>query len=278
MLTHLRGGVVRAEYRTRAIDRSFELFEARRDDGAPDAEVGGHGLLVVQRSLLAAEDLGGLMHALAQPTPWAALRGTNMPELDAAFARAADEPRGVLENAYRLISEQQLSSEGFAEDELVALGRLRSRTYSCWARMLQRVAEFWASTASIAKATMHGFPVLAGSLVLGPPPAGQLAEIVGQVLQDYDPGRFAVAIPAKREGSVVETEVIPVPLNDDAVAHYRGSGITAARLYSRLCEAHANSIMSGHSAMLSDHLLHTLPDEDRALVESLFTTEPTKEL
>jgi hypothetical protein len=49
LLTELRGGGVRADYRRRAVDRSFKRFEVARVLGAPDAEVGGHGLLRVPR-------------------------------------------------------------------------------------------------------------------------------------------------------------------------------------------------------------------------------------
>jgi hypothetical protein len=276
LLTHLRGGGVRADYRRRAADRSLKRFEEAREAGAPDAEVGGHGLLVLQRALLAAEDLGGLLHAFADPDPWSALRRTRIPTLDKAFARAAEDPRVVLEEAFRLTNEDHLLDEGHTDEQLVALGRLRSRTYSCWARMLHRVAELWANTAPIAKATMHGFPVLAGSLVLGPPSAGQLAETVEQSLGGLDPVRFAVAIPTELNGNHFHTTVVPVALSDAAVAHYHGGGITAARLYARLCEAQASSIMGGYGAMLSGDLMYTLPEEDRAVLEPLLSSASTE--
>jgi hypothetical protein len=277
LLTHLRGGDVRADYRTRALQRALKRFEAERDNGAPEAQVGGHGLLVLQRALLAAEDLGGLLHAFSGPEPWTALRLTKIPDLNAAYAGSKSDPLAVLESAFRLTTEQQLVEEGFGERELQAFRRLRSLTQSCWTTLLARVAELWTAMAPIAKATMHGFPIVAGPALLGPPPAGELAAVAQRLLEGLRPQRFAVAIPAKQTGTQINTEVIPIALGDDAVAHYHGTGITAARLYSHLCEAQAGSIMGGYGAMLSGHLLDKLPAEDQELIAPLLMPAPEEE-
>jgi hypothetical protein len=271
LLSHLRAGPARADYRGRAIERAYERFERAVQEGAPEAEIGGYGLLVLQRALLAGEDLGGVLHAFASDEPWPALRLTTIPTLGAAFERALTDPADVLRESFRLTTEEQLAEEGYGPKEVIAFKRLRSRTESSWKTMLRRVAILWTSGSGIAKATMHGFPVIAGSLVVGPPRAGELAEIVEAMLNGVVPQRFAAAVPAKVSGATVNTEVALVDLGDAAVAQYRAGGLTATRLYAHICEAQAISIVTRHGAMLSGRLLHTLPEEDRALIGPLLS-------
>jgi hypothetical protein len=78
LLTHLRGAATRVAFRRAAIDRAYVQFAAAEAAGRPDAEVGGLGLVVVQRALLAAEDLGGLLHAFRGDDPWDRLRRTTI--------------------------------------------------------------------------------------------------------------------------------------------------------------------------------------------------------
>src|SRR5437879_28349 len=76
---HTRGAPARVEYRRQAIARAHDLYGAH-EEGKPEPEVGGLGLLVLQRALLAVEDLGGMLHALAGPGPetWERLRRANI--------------------------------------------------------------------------------------------------------------------------------------------------------------------------------------------------------
>lgn len=59
-----------------------------RHEQARAREVGGLGSLVLQRALLAAEDLGALVHDLLAPDPWHQLRATRIPDIDKAYRDA----------------------------------------------------------------------------------------------------------------------------------------------------------------------------------------------
>jgi hypothetical protein len=65
LFAHLGGAPARVEYRRRAIQRALGAIRGSRGRGETGScEVGGFGLIVLQRALLAAEDLGGLLYAL----------------------------------------------------------------------------------------------------------------------------------------------------------------------------------------------------------------------
>ena len=269
LLTHLRAGDTRAEHRRVALTRAYGRFQRAIENGRPDPEVGGHGLLVLQQAMLVAEDLGGLLHAFGQPDPWTALRSTSIPTLDAAYERARTDPDAVLIESFRLSTERQLGEEGLSHEQLGALTRLRGATVARWRGMLDGVADLWVQGREIAKATMHGFPVVAGSLILGPPPAGELAELVQGMMAGVPEQRFAVAMPTTLHGKTLNTELQPIPLGNEAVRFYRGRGNTATRLYEELCDAQAGSIMSGHGAVISFRMLDVLTANERAAIEPL---------
>src|SRR3954462_1347170 len=96
LLSHLRGAPARVAHRRETIQRALDAFESAERDGQPDPEIGGRGLLLLQRALLAAEDLGGLLHAFAGPDPWQRLRTARIPELDAAFERSVGDVEGTV--------------------------------------------------------------------------------------------------------------------------------------------------------------------------------------
>lgn len=96
LLTHLRGAASRARYRTEAIDRAFDRFVEAEDGGRANPKIGGLALLVLQRALLAAEDLGGLLYAFRGSDPWARLVSARVPDLDAAFEAAFRDPELAL--------------------------------------------------------------------------------------------------------------------------------------------------------------------------------------
>lgn len=273
LLTHLRGAPARAEYRSKAIDRALDRFRAAESDGRPEPEIGGLGLLVLQRAVLAAEDLGGLLHAFGGPDPWTRLRTSKIPDLDSAFERAVRDVERTLEDAFRLAPLEVLADEYADPQELLALTRLRSRAVWRWRAMLLRAARLWLSLQKIAKGTMHGFPLVAEQHVLGTPPAGELADN----LPPRPPGRFALAMLSRetppRDGTAghVHTETICVPLDAHTVVQYRNDARATLRLYVELCESQAGSIMSRHGFTVptKPSLVATLPQPDRAVLEAL---------
>lgn len=133
-----------------------------------------------------------------------------------------------------------------------------------WRTLLASAAELWLTQGKNAKATMHGFPVVAGDHLLGPPPAGDL----GAEIEPSPHGRFAAVVTSQVQGATVVTDRSIVRLDRNAVLAIRGKGRTAARLVRELCEAQASTIMSGHRVAVPLALLDQLqPSHQRALEE-----------
>lgn len=270
LLTHLRGAPARVEYRRQAIERAHARFEGAGSSGRPEPECCGLGLLVLQRSVLAAEDLGGMLHAFAGPRPWERLRAAGIDEIDGALFRAAREPEAVLREAFRLASDEDMANEGLSAEQIAALSRLRGRVVIRWHRMLVAATELWINHRHAAKATLHGFPFVAGELLLGPPAAGRLA--VG--VQPPPSGRFAVAVTSRVRGREVVTERTIVRLDRQAVDGYRRSGQRVARLYGELCDHQASSTMSGHAVGIPLMLLPRLAERDQQLINAALESGP----
>ena len=176
LYTHMRGALGRGRYRRVALERADAMYRAALADEGASVRVGGLGLLVLQRAMLAAEDLGGLLHALlGTPPSFERLTSVSYDELDKFYLDVRDRPARVLE-PFILPTLEVLEDEDMTTAEVEAAMRLVALTRSRWLQMLQRVAQLWLGQRVVAKATMHGIPLVAGELVVGPPPAGVLAE------------------------------------------------------------------------------------------------------
>lgn len=264
LLTHLRGAPARVDYRREAIERALRRYGAAADAGSPGPEVGGLGLIVLQRALLAAEDLGGLLHAFAGPHPWDRLRATKIPDLDEAFASVLTDLASALHESFRVPTDEHIDGEHMDSAERLAFTRLRGRVADRWAAMLQRSARLWLEQRHVAKATMHGFPLLAGEHVIGPPGAGEL----GAGLRP-PAGLFAVAVTSQERGRHITTDRHVVALDAATVRRYARDGRCAARLTGELCQFHAASIMDGCAAVLPTDLIRHLDSSDRERIGAL---------
>jgi hypothetical protein len=130
--------------------------------------------------------------------------------------------------------------------------------------MLARTAELWLNHQDTAKASMHGFPFVAGQQLHGPPSAGELA--VG--IPPSPHGRYAIAVTSTVRGQHVTTQRTSVRLDRQGVDRYRRDGRIAARLYGEVCVQQAGSTMSGFGWCVPLSLLPRLSREDQALVEA----------
>jgi hypothetical protein len=265
LLSHLRGAPARVEYRRRAVQRAYDRFERGEDDGCPDAEIGGLGLIVLQRALLAAEDLGGLLHAFAGPEPWSRLRSATLPEITAAFDRVLADPDNALTETFRLATEGEIAAEGLAPAEVQLLGGIRRQIAARWLNMLRRSAELWTGS-PVAKATMHGFPFVCGGELLGPPVAG----VLGQNVPNVPAGRFAAALlSSSRDRKLVNTSIIPVLLDRVTVERLCTEGQSSAQLYGELCAIHAKTTEIGTRALLPYEVVEPLEPEAKEALERL---------
>src|SRR4051794_7519476 len=161
LYSYMRAAATRSRYRRLALERATKLYAASRSAGEPGTTVGGHGLLVIQRAFLAAEDLGRLLHALGDQAAWGRLTGANLDELDATFAQVISDAPGAL-RPFLIADTEVLRTEGYGPTVIAGLERLAQLESARWLYQLQTVAAFWLKHRAVAKATMHGFPILAG--------------------------------------------------------------------------------------------------------------------
>lgn len=263
LFVHMSGASARVECRRTAIQRAWVRFVAAEGEGRPDPEVGGFGLIVIQRALLASEDLGGLLHALSRPDPWRELRTAGIAEIDASFQRASRDPEGVMSDVFRLPTAAQITHEAVTSAEREALERLRQRTVIRWQQMLSTAAALWLTHRHVAKATLHAFPFVAGEHVSAPPGAGALSDGV-----QLPKRRYALLLASTLKANKVHTPVTTVALDHNSVDRCRREGRLAARLYGELCEAQVASIAGRFGATLPTKLLRA-DDPDRAILDGL---------
>lgn len=263
LYTHLRGSAPRKDYRLRAIQRAADEHARAVAAERTESELGGLGLIVLQRSLLAVEDLAGLLHAFDGPDPWQRLRNTGINHLDRAITLAAMDPERAITETFRLADEATLCDEpGWEEQQIQAALRLRQFTLAKWARQLEGAARLWAQYRAVAKATMHGFAVVAGCDLVDPPGAGELS----RGISTDTPRPFAVGVMSTVSQLEVRTERQLVPLNAREVARMKAQGRSAARLTHDLCRWQAQSIENVHKAGIPLDHLHLLSDDDQALL------------
>jgi hypothetical protein len=282
LLSYLREGAARAEHRREAIRRARDLHDNARHDDQRATEAGGFGLLVLQRVLFAVEDVGVLLHSFAGDDPWERLRSTRIPDLRTAFERAVNDVDQVIEEAFVLATDSQIAEEDVTPDQQAALARLGTLTRQRWVRMLERVASWWLGHFNVAKATMHGFPFVAGELVRERPGAGALG---AGFTSRTSP--FAVAVTSKDRGietiarepgpdgeSVTQREILttrtPVGLAPSDVAHFDRTGRIAAHLATELCRHHAESIMSAHIGGIPMRAVRYLDDTQQRAIRELW--------
>jgi hypothetical protein len=234
-------------------------------DRLPEPEAGGLGLHVLQRAVLCVEDLGALLHALGSDDPWPRLTGYTVNDIDEVFLSVHRDPVGSL-SAFRLPDDAALASElADAEPALAGAREIVRRTQARWLYMLEGVINLWLRYRDVAKATMHGYPIMAGRYALGPPAAGFIAESV------RDPGvrPFSVALISKASKTGVHTDVHTLPLDRETVRSFLRNGKLAIRLTEQVCAAQADGIARRYDFALPLEFVHRLPQEQRRAVEEM---------
>jgi hypothetical protein len=264
LYSFMRHAPSRAAYRRAAIVRAHDRWKAASTEGVGSPLLGGIGLLVLQRAFLAAEDLGRLLVGLDGEPSWERLTTARLPALDEAFVRVLTDSDRALQ-PFCLPTPQQLLDESLDRVTRDGAARLAELAAERWLRQLQSVTHFWGSARPIAKATMHGFPILAGSLVTGPPPAGALTD--GLRVPSREPWVLALSSEqdvGKREVATMST---PLPVDETAVSQALRAGKTAVRLAVALCAAQASSIERGCAVTVPLDLLHRLPTDQRIALQ-----------
>jgi hypothetical protein len=256
--THLRNGAALAEFRADAVERAWKGYRRAEVDHKSKSEQGGLGLIVIQRALLAAEDLGRLLHAFASENPWIAFRRAGIDDLNKVFIDAVENPEVHL---FRmgLLDNPSLASAGLSKSLLETARKLRSITARQWSGDMKDSAGLWLTHAPLARATTHGFPVLAGDSITEPPGAGELAEHA-----DIPEARpFAVAMISTVRNREVTTQLHTVHLDPEMTRTIRNLGREAARLYGQLAELNANCLQAGQEGTLPLLFADRLSERER---------------
>jgi hypothetical protein len=94
--------------RRSAIERAFALYHGAAD--ASESRRGGLGLLVLQRAMLAVEDLGGLIFAYADPPDFSRLVSYDLADISAAFDRLFRD-RDAVPDLYRFPTAEAIDAE-----------------------------------------------------------------------------------------------------------------------------------------------------------------------
>jgi hypothetical protein len=275
LYTHLRAGGKRSTFRRHSLTRATGLYRLAwaRDGG--DFERCGLALLVLQRAALAVEDLGGVLHALAEETDhWKRLTSTRIPELDSVFSEARQD-LGLSGPArdcptiapFCLGTAEQIEGEpGWSPAQSGAANALADLWAERWRKQICPVVDFWEKHRSAAKSTMHGYPIIAGRHMLGPPPAGPMAEHIP------DPGvPFAVVLSTSQKAAGgLRTELTRVRCDPPTVEAMNRAGRAAADLYRDLCLQQARSIGAGCAVMIPTSMLERLsPSQQTAMREKI---------
>jgi hypothetical protein len=264
LYSYMRQASARGAYRRAALERAFArwLEASVGDQRLPS--LSGVGLIVMQRAFFAAEDLGRLLVALDDPPSWERLTDATLPALDAVFARVMTDPDRALA-PFLLPTATDVLDEGLDQITREGLLRLAQLAAERWVRQLQAATRFWGTARPFAKATMHGFPLIAGSLVTGPPPAGALTDRLR--LPSSPSWALALVSEMDHQRHQVDTTSIPIPLDASALGMAVRAGKAATRVTEGLAEAQTTSIDGGYAITVPLALIHRLPEKQQAAVE-----------
>lgn len=262
LYSHLRGANKIADFRRHAATEAHRLFEETKKSGASESELGGLGLLVLQRALLATEDLGAVLWALADEPRWPRFTSYRPIDIDCIYR---DLARGRLsvDELWLLPSERALRDE-LTSDAAEAALRLRHLTTSQTNEQLELVASYWLGHRAGVKAVMHGFGLISSDALDNPLGAGVLEEIIPKPADKP----FAASLVSRvdRMRKTVETAHYALDLSPPTVAHARATAEAACDLLESLASARVFAVQTQHAYVLGDGLAGRLtPEERRAL-------------
>jgi hypothetical protein len=215
------------------------------------------------------------LHAtVAKSDRWRRLTSADIADLDAVYAQIR---RDALPGPIPVRKRMSCASFCLGPDALIRADRRLSKEQVAaatelaelsavyWVKRMLPVAIFWERSRELAKATMHGYPMLAGRRVIGPPPAGAIAEDV------VDPGvPFAVALSTHepRRGHL-ETLRMVVPCDPATIEAAHRAGRHAIHVYGELCAQQSHSIERSAEVIVPGGLAYRLSPDRRAAFEAL---------
>lgn len=256
-----------AEFRLGAVERAGRLYEEAVSRGAVEPELTAHGLLVLQRTLLACEDLGALIYALADEPHWFRFTSYAAWELDETFTallgRKLDVKDLWLMPPDTVIDEE----EGWTEAQRDATRRLKEVSARELEQEIDIVAGFWVFHRRSIKNVMHGFSLVPACFLLEPPGGGVLS---GQVdLAQERPFAASLVSELDDDKRIVTTTTYTVGLTATAIDAVRRIALSATNLLKRLAEARRFAVETNHRYVLGEDFADRL---DAADIEALAGT------
>ena len=270
LYSHFRGLARVAAFRIHAVARAHDLYEEASQDALPESEVAGRGLLVLQRAMLCAEDLGSVLWALAGDVQgnWLRLTSYRPDDLDGIY-------RGLLDGGLNIVDLWSMPTdaaiaerEGRSDSQRAAVRRFRGLVTTEIRERLEPAAAFWLGLRVGVKATMHGFSVLASEHLIAPPGAG----VLGEQFDLNRPRPFAASLvstvdDAKRE---VETTHHLIDLTPGSIADARNVAERCCESLTSLAGAWLYAIETRHAFVMDPVLLARMSPGEQAAVAEFF--------
>jgi hypothetical protein len=272
LYAHLRAVPSITDFRREAIRRAERLYDERLAARGSDDEISGLGLLVLQRAMFAVEDLGGLLHAFTEPASWSGLVSYNLDGLTASFDALFAGGDKAIARAYLLPPDDALENEpGLTAEQREAVRALRNEALRQTRERLERVAELWRMLHRHAKKTVHGLGFLAGTMVIEPPGAGRISELLGD--QQERPFVISLETTVNDENGYVNTELQAIVVDRNNIGVFVDAGLAACDASDFLASGRLHGLQTNHAFTLPKGVIDELPAETAAVLRELFNDE-----
>ena len=269
--SQLAGMSAVADSRRAAVLRAFSLYKKSVSSESPEPEITGLGLLVLQRTLLACEDLGALIHGLVGKPHWLRFTSYRLGDLDQTFVKARDGQVDVAK-LWSMPTDESIADEpGRTDEQRRALRRLREVSIEALEQELRTVAEFWMSHRESIKNVMHGFSLVPAVHLIEPPGAGVLSKQV-----DLTTDRpFAASLVSELDDKTrtVTTTTYTLDLTPPGIEIVRDISDTACELMNRLSEARLYAVRTKHAFVIRNDFTDLLDPADRATLAELMAVD-----
>lgn len=266
LYVHLRAAPAIIDYRRRAIDRALALHTD--GDKEDECRQSGLGLLVLQRAMLAVEDLGGLLFALEHPSSFERLVSYKLRDISGLFARLFAQ-HGLTPELFRFPTKESIAVEPkLSEPQQQALLELVGITLVQIDARLALVRKFWDTFSDEAKKTMHGLPFAASRYVVDPPGAGMITRAV-----PMDQARpFAVPLTTRIDHGTrrVNTEVGTIDLRPANVTRFANAGRAACEASEVLVAGRLHGLETNHALAVPGRYRDRLDSAKQAVLAELF--------
>lgn len=267
LYVHLRAVPAIVDFRRAAIERAYSLHA--ECDPTDECRRGALGLLVLQRAMLAVEDLGGLLHALDPPPSFERLVSYGLREISTIFARLFADP-ALTPQLYGLASAAAIDDEpDLTDEQRKALKHLATITQIRVDGLLAKLRVLWEASYEDAKKTMHGLAFAAGRYATEPPGAGMITH----ALPRNHPRPFAIPLTTRIVDPLarhVNTEVGALALTPADVDRFRDAGLAACEATEVLVGGRLHGLQTNHAFTVPKTYLDQVAPEHQGAIEPLF--------